>query len=242
MGQKINPVSNRLPLTKAWKSRWFAGRDYAKRLLVDLKLRDLLEARFGRQAAVGKVEMRGTAGGQLHIIIHTAKPGIIIGRAGSGLAELRKAVDAVLETKVETAKSAKAKAGRAATRPSTETNRVKIDVVEIKTPELWGKLVGETIAGQIERRMMYRRAIRQAMERVMGAGAKGVKIVAAGRLGGVEISRTEKFTDGSVPLSTFRADIDYAAVEAQTTYGTIGLKVWIHRGPLDLDANAEPTR
>jgi small subunit ribosomal protein S3 len=105
-------------------------------------------------------------------------------------------------------------------------------VVEIKTPELWAKLVGETITGQIERRMMYRRAIRQAMERVMSAGAKGVKVVASGRLGGVEISRREKFTDGSVPLSTFRADIDYATVEAQTTYGTIGVKVWIHRGPM----------
>lgn len=230
MGQKINPRSNRLPLTKDWQSRWFTDKDYATLLLQDLKLREFLRIRFGRQSSVGKVEIKRTLGGQFHIVIHTSKPGMIIGRSGSTLAELRVALEKLLEVKQET-KKIQATAGRAA-KPSKDEHRLKIDVVEIKTPELWAKLVGETITGQIERRMMYRRAIRQAMERVMSAGAKGVKIVASGRLGGVEISRREKFTDGSVPLSTFRAEIDYASTEAQTTYGTIGVKVWIHRGPM----------
>lgn len=226
MGQKINPRSNRLPLTRDWQSRWFAERDYAARLLEDLRVRDYLEKRFGRTAAVGKIEIKRTVGGQIHILLHTAKPGLIIGRAGAGLAETRKAVESLLGlNKVLAIKKA---SGR---RPgTTEGSKLKIDVIEIKTPELWAQLVADTIAGQIERRISHRRAIRQASERVLTAGAKGIKITASGRLGGVEISRREKFTNGSVPLSTFRADIDYGLAEAQTTYGTIGIKVWIHRG------------
>lgn len=231
MGQKVNPRSNRLPLTKDWQSRWFTERDYAERLLKDLKLRTFLEKHFGRQSAVAKIEIKRNAGGQLHIVIHTAKPGMIIGRGGTSLTELRQAIERKFDLKGADTKKQPSTAGKA-TRPGKDDSRLKIDVVEIKTPELWARLVGETITGQIERRIMYRRAIRQAMERVMSAGAKGVKVVASGRLGGVEISRREKFTNGSVPLSTFRADIDYASVEAQTTYGTIGVKVWIHRGAM----------
>lgn len=225
MGQKINPRSNRLSLTRDWQSRWFAERDYAARLLEDLRVRDVLNRRFGRNAAVGKIEIRRTVGGQIHIILHTAKPGLIIGRAGAGLAEVRKSLETLLGLAAPPAVLKKPR------RPGqTEGSKLKIDVVEIKTPELWAQLVADTIASQIERRISHRRAIRQATDRVMQAGAKGIKVTASGRLGGVEISRREKFTFGSVPLSTFRADIDYGLAEAQTTFGTIGIKVWIHRG------------
>lgn len=230
MGQKINPMSNRLPLTKSWQSSWFAERDYATRLLEDMKIREIVEKRYGRQAGIGRIEIKRTVGGQVHILIHTAKPGMIIGRAGAGIAELRKKVEDLLGLKEEkkTKTPAKMRPGQ------TEGSRLKIDIIEIKTPELWARLVADNIAGQIERRVMYRRAIRQSMERVMTAGAKGVKFHVAGRLGGAEIARSEKVTEGSVPLSTFRADIDYAQSQAVTTYGTIGIKVWIHRGDLDL--------
>lgn len=228
MGQKINPFSNRLPLTKAWQSRWFGSRDYAARLLEDIRIREIIGRRYGRQAAIGKIEIKRTIGGQIHSIIHTAKPGIIIGRGGAGLAELRVELEKLLGITEE--KKRKRPTGQVKRPGQTEGNRLKIDVVEIKTPELWAQLVADTIASQIERRIAYRRAIRQALERVMSSGARGIKINAAGRLGGVEISRTEKYTQGSVPLSTFRADINFAGATAQTTYGSIGIKVWIHRG------------
>ncbi len=228
MGQKINPFSNRLSLTKAWRSRWFADRGYARRLLEDIHIRQVIEQRYGRLAAIGKIEIKRTVGGQIHSIIHTAKPGIIIGRGGAGLSELRVELEKLLGIPEE--KKRKRVPGLPKRPGQTEGNRLKIDVVEIKTPELWARLVAETIAGQIERRIAYRRAIRQALERVMSAGARGIKINAAGRLGGVEISRVEKYTQGSVPLSTFRADIDFGQATAQTTYGSIGIKVWIHRG------------
>jgi small subunit ribosomal protein S3 len=225
MGQKINPRSNRLSLTRDWQSRWFAERNYATRLLEDLRVRAALAKRFGRTAAVGKIEIRRTVGGQIHILLHTAKPGLIIGRAGAGLAELRTALEKLLGLETPTTPK------KTPRRPGqTEGSKLKIDVLEIKTPELWAQLVADNIANQIERRISHRRAIRQSSDRVLQAGAKGIKIVASGRLGGVEISRTEKFTHGSVPLSTFRADIDYGLAEAQTTFGTIGIKVWIHRG------------
>lgn len=234
MGQKISARSNRLPLTKDWTSRWFSKRDYATLLLEDLKIREFLDKKYGRQAACGRIEIRRTAGGQLHIILSTAKPGIIIGRSGSGLAELRKQLEKIIKSTTIHADGAKKKpvAGRAS-KPTRgqDANRLKIDVVEIKVPELWARLVGDIIANQIERRISHRRAIRQATERVLGAGAKGVKIEVSGRLGGAEIARREKVTLGSVPLSTFRDEIDFSIVEAHTTYGTIGIKVWIHRMP-----------
>ncbi len=236
MGQKISAFSNRLPLTKDWTSRWFSEGNYSALLLEDLRLRDFLDKKYGRQAACGRIEIRRTVAGQLHIILSTAKPGIIIGRSGSGLAELRKQLEKILQsTKVlpEKGGARKPEAGRAV-KPNAranDANRLKIDVVEIKTPELWARLVGDTIASQIERRIPHRRAIRQAVERVLAAGAKGVKIELSGRLGGAEIARKEKVTKGSVPLSTFRNEIDFSIVEAHTTYGTIGIKVWIHRLP-----------
>lgn len=230
MAQKISPTSNRLPITKNWQSRWFAGRNYASLLLADLQVREFLDKRYRRQAALGKVEIKRTVGGQMHIILHTAKPGIIIGRSGSGLAELRRQLEHLLGFKGEKGKPTKKTPG--AGHKGEQASRLKIDIVEIKTPEQWARLVADSIADQLERRIGHRRAIRQAMERVMQAGAKGIRVRIAGRLGGAEISRVEKFTQGSVPLSTFRADISYDCGEAQTTYGTIGIQVWIHRGEL----------
>ena len=230
MGQKINPMSNRLPLTKAWRSRWISTRDYRDRLLEDLRIRAFLQERYGRQSALARIELKRTVGGQVHVILHASKPGIIIGRAGAGIMELRGKLETLLGIKPHKSKGAdqapRSRGGK------QEGNNLKIDIVEVRQPELSAVLVAENIASQIERRIAYRRAVRQSMERVMQAGAKGVKMVVSGRLGGAEISRREKFTDGSVPLSTFRADIDYAHVEARTAYGTIGIKVWIHRGKL----------
>lgn len=230
MGQKMNPISNRLPLTRGWTSQWFATRDYGDRLIEDLQIRQLIERRFQRQAAIGKVEIKRTAGGQIHIFIHTAKPGIVIGRSGGTVAELRVQIEKLLGIKREK-KSSKARKG-AAGPGQTTGSRLKIDIIEIRTPELVAQLVAENMASQIERRMAHRRVIRQTIDRVMQAGAKGVRIEMAGRLGGAEIARSEKVTRGSVPLSTFRADIDYAQVRALTSYGTIGIKTWIHRGEL----------
>lgn len=230
MGQKINPTSNRLPLTKAWRSRWISTRDYRDRLLEDLRIRAFLEERYGRQSALARIELKRTVGGQVHVILHASKPGIIIGRAGAGIMELRGKLETLLGIKAQ--KKGAASTGSRARGGKQEGNNLKIDIVEVRQPELSALLVAENIASQIERRIAYRRAVRQSMERVMQAGAKGVKMVVSGRLGGAEISRREKFTDGSVPLSTFRADIDYAHVEARTAYGTIGIKVWIHRGAL----------
>lgn len=230
MGQKMNPMSNRLPLTRAWTSQWFASRDYGDRLIEDLKIRELIAKRFERQAAIGKVEIKRTAGGQIHIFIHTAKPGIVIGRSGGTVAELRIVIEKFLGIKRD--KKAQ-KSRKTALGPGQTTgSRLKIDVIEIRTPELSAQLVAENMASMIERRMAHRRVMRQTLERVMQAGAKGVRIEMGGRLGGAEIARTEKATRGSVPLSTFRADIDYAQVQALTSYGTIGIKVWMHRGDL----------
>lgn len=241
MGQKVSARSNRLPLTKDWTSRWFSDRNYANLLLEDIRLREFLEKKYGRQAACGRIEIRRTVGGQLHIILSTAKPGIVIGRSGSGLAELRKQLEKILSASVVATKSPKKPVAGRAAKPTRgqDGNRLKIDVVEIKTPELWARLVGDTIANQIERRIPHRRAIRQATERVLSAGALGVKIEVSGRLGGAEIARKEKVTQGSVPLSTFRNEIDFAIVEAHTAYGTIGIKVWIHRLPQLTDTSEE---
>lgn len=226
MGHKINPFSNRLPITKRWQSRWFSDREYSVRLLEDIRIRKFVIARYAGQAAIGQVEIKRMAGGQIQVIIQTSKPGIVIGRAGAGINELRKSLEDLLGISAVKKVSKGKNKGRAG---NEEGSRLKIDVVEIKVPELWSILVAETIAGQIERRIMYRRAMKQAIDRVMSAGAKGVKIVLSGRLGGAEIARTEKQTEGSVPLSSFNINIDYAQIFARTTYGTIGIKVWVNR-------------
>lgn len=208
MGQKVNPFSMRLGITNNWRSQWFAPKaTFGAYLLLDQKLRDIIKKKVGREGAIGSVEIKRDAD-QVTVQIHTAKPGVIIGRAGAGVEELK----------------------RLMTKAVGPDMKVKIDIHEIKNGDMWAAVVAQNIAHQVERRISYRRASKQAIERTMGRGALGVRIRVAGRLNGAEIARSEKFSQGTVPLSTFRGDIDYAQADAHTTYGMIGIKVWIYKG------------
>jgi small subunit ribosomal protein S3 len=206
MGQKVNPISMRLQLNKDWTSKWFADkRDYAKFLENDLEVRRLISSKLGSRAAINKVEITRTPN-LVTVTIATAKAGVVIGRGGTGVAELKANIERIYGIPV----------------------RVNID--EVKKPDMYAKLVAENIAHQLERRMSFRRAIKSTAAATMRAGAKGVRIEVAGRLNGAEMSRREKEVAGSVPLHTLRADIDYAQVNAQTVAGIIGVKVWIYKG------------
>ncbi|GMB10007.1 SSU ribosomal protein S3P [Thermolongibacillus altinsuensis] len=204
MGQKVNPIGLRIGIIRDWESRWYAEKDYADLLLEDLKIREYLTKRLS-DAAVSRIEIERAAN-RVNIIIHTAKPGMVIGKGGSEVEALRKALNELTG------------------------KRVHINIVEIKKPDLEAKLVAENIARQIENRVSFRRAQKQAIQRAMRAGAKGIKTMVSGRLGGADIARSEHYSEGTVPLHTLRADIDYATAEADTTYGKIGVKVWIYRG------------
>ena len=189
MGQKVHPTGFRLGFNKTWRSRWFAGRDYAKLLHEDLKLRDKLKERFAH-AGVSKIEIERAAN-KLKIDIYTSRPGIIIGRKG------------------------------------TEVDKLK---TEIQKPELDAQLIGESVAMQLEKRVAFRRAMRKAVESALRFGARGIKVRVSGRLNGAEIARSEWYLHGQLPLQTLRADIDYGFAEAFTTYGAIGVKVWLYKG------------
>ena len=204
MGQKIHPVGLRLGITRTWDSRWFEQKHYIDWLHEDVAIRKFFN-KWMRSAAISKIEIERRAN-QARVIINTAKPGIIIGKRGVGIEDIRKNLEAL-----------------------TKKN-VQVNVVEIKHPELDARLVGQNIVDQLEKRIAFRRAMKQAIMRTMKAGARGVKVQVSGRLGGAEIARTERNADGKVPLHTLRADIDYAHVEAFTTFGRIGVKVWIYRG------------
>ena len=204
MGQKVNPIGLRIGIIRDWESRWYAEKDYADLLHEDLKVREYINKRL-QDAAVSRVEIERAAN-RVNVTIHTAKPGMVIGKGGSEVEALRKAL-AQLTGK-----------------------RVHINIVEIKKPDLDAKLVAENIARQLENRVSFRRAQKQAIQRAMRAGAKGIKTAVSGRLGGAEIARTEGYSEGTVPLHTLRADIDYGTAEAHTTYGRLGVKVWIYRG------------
>ena len=204
MGQKINPVGLRLGITRTWDSRWFEKKNYQAWLHEDVAIRKYF-GRMTRAAAISKVEIERRAN-QARVIVNTAKPGIIIGKRGVGIDEIRKNLEKL------TGKT------------------VQVNVVEIKYPELDARLVGQNIVDQLEKRIAFRRAMKQGIMRTMKAGARGVKVQVSGRLGGAEIARTERNHDGKVPLHTLRADIDYAHVEAFTTFGRIGVKVWIYKG------------
>ena len=206
MGNKISPTSLRIGITKTWQSQWFAGRGYKEALHQDRLIRERLRSKLSRQAALAKVEIKRSPK-EVSVLLHTARPGIIIGRGGTGIAELRKEIAALLP-------------------PAT---KFSLEIVEIRKPELSAELVAQSIAAQIEKRVTHRRAMKQAITRVMDAGARGVKIQLSGRLGGAEIARREVLKEGSVPSSQLVADIDYAQVDALTTYGVIGIKAWIHR-------------
>jgi len=209
VGHKTHPIGFRLGVIKDWNSRWFAGRgkDYSVQVWEDLKIREVITKQYS-DAGIARVEIERSAQ-DLTVNVHTARPGIVIGRGGQRVDELRKAVEG-----------------------ATGGKRVRLNVLEIRQPELDAFLVARNVADQLERRVMFRRATRQAVMRTMQAGAKGIKVMVAGRLGGAEIARREKVMDGRVPLHTLRADIDYGLAEAATTMGRIGVKVWIYRGDI----------
>jgi len=208
MGQKVNPISFRLQVNKDWSSRWFAGKkDFAKWLAEDGKIRALIEKKFESRPTIARVEIERSAN-LITVTIHTAKAGVVIGRGGAGITELKKDIEKIASLPV------------------------RINVEEVKRPELNAKLVAENIARQLERRANFRRAVKMSLLNTMNAGAKGVRIQVAGRLNGAEMSRREKFSDGSVPLHTLRADVDFHTARALGPNGTgiIGVKVWIYKG------------
>ena len=206
MGQKVNPISMRLQVNKDWRSKWFVDkRNYAAYLKDDLAVRRLIHNKLGSRGAINRVEISRSPN-LVTVTISTAKAGVVIGRGGSGAQELKDAIEKIY--KVPT----------------------RINIEEIKKPELYAKLVAENIAHQLERRMSFRRAIKMTAASTMRAGALGVRIQVSGRLNGAEMSRCEKEVAGSVPLHTIRANIDYAHVPAQTAAGIIGVKVWIYKG------------
>ncbi len=206
MGQKVNPTSFRLQVTKDWSSRWFAGkRDFAKWLNEDIRIREIIENRFSSRPTIGRIEIERSAN-LITVTIHTAKAGVVIGRGGSGVTELKTTIEKITSLPV------------------------RLNVEEIKRPEMTAKLVAENIARQLERRTNFRRAIKMAAQNTVAAGAKGVRIQVAGRLNNAEMARREKVIEGSVPLHTLRADIDYHGTHAKTPAGSIGVKVWIYKG------------
>lgn len=204
MGQKINPIGFRVGVIRDWEAKWYADKDYADNLIEDIHIRKFIETKLV-DASVSTIEIERAAQ-KVNVSIHTAKPGMVIGKGGSEVENLRKELNKL-------------------------TNKqVHINIVEIKQPDLDAKLVGEGIARQLEARVAFRRAQRQATTRTIRAGAKGIKTQISGRVNGADIARKEWHTEGTVPLHTLRADIDYAWVEAKTTYGQLGIKVWIYRG------------
>lgn len=216
MGQKVNPIGFRLTLSKDWRSRWFAAdkKLYKKNLLEDLKIREFLMERL-KLAGIVRVQIDRSIN-KLKITLYVSRPGVVIGRGGSGLELLKKELCQIVSF------------------PDAEKNLELEDIVEVKNPELVAHLVATRIAEQLEKRLPYRRVVTKAIERVVASGAKGVKVVIAGRVAGAEISRTEKFGDkgktGTIPAQTLRADVDYAQIPAFTRSGYIGVKVWIYRG------------
>lgn len=206
MGQKVNPTGLRVGIIRDWDAKWYAEKDYAANLHEDLRIRKFVLNKLAN-ASISQIEIERAAK-RVNISIHTAKPGMVIGKGGSEVEKLRKELN------------------------NLTGKRVHINIVEIKKPDLDAKLVGEDIAQQLENRIAFRRAMKQAIQRTMRAGAKGIKVQVAGRLNGADMSRIEHFSDGTVPLHTLRADIDYAWVEAHTTYGKLGVKVWIYRGEI----------
>ncbi len=207
MGQKVNPISMRLQVNKDWRSKWFANkRDYAKFLTQDLQVRKLIQDKVGSRGAINKVDIERSPN-LVSVTITTAKAGVVIGRGGSGAQELKAAIEKVYKIPV------------------------RVNIEEIKKPELYAKLVAENIAHQIERRIAFRRAVKSSAAATMRSGAKGIRIQVSGRLGGAEMSRREKTVEGSVPLHTLRADIDYHHARAHYPgAGIIGVKVWIYKG------------
>jgi small subunit ribosomal protein S3 len=205
VGQKIHPVGLRIGIIRDWESKWYAGKDYGTLLVEDIKIREYLKGKL-KDAAVSHIDIERAAN-RVNVTIHTAKPGMVIGKGGTEVEVIRSKVAQLANDK-----------------------KVHINISEIKYPDLDAILVAENIAQQLERRVSFRRAMKQSIQRTMRTGAKGIKTAVSGRLGGAEIARSEGYSEGTVPLHTLRADIDYGTAEAATTYGRIGVKVWIYRG------------
>ncbi|HAK77551.1 small subunit ribosomal protein S3 [Runella defluvii] len=206
MGQKVNPVGLRLGIVRGWESSWYGGREFADKLIEDEQIRKYISARIPK-GAISKVVIERTLK-RITLTIHTARPGIVIGKGGNEVDKIKE------ELKKITGKD------------------IQINIYEIKRPEIDAKLVGESIAQQLENRISYRRAMKQAISSAMRVGAQGIKVRVSGRLGGAEMARTEEYKEGRVPLHTLRADIDYAISEALTVYGKIGIKVWVFKGEI----------
>jgi small subunit ribosomal protein S3 len=206
MGHKVNPIGLRVGINRTWDSRWFATKEYANRLHEDLRIREFLEKRVA-QAGVSRVVIERPAK-RARVTIHTARPGVVIGKKGADIEKLR----------TELAKMT--------------GGEVSLNIVEIRKPEIDAKLVAENIANQLQRRVAFRRAMKRAVQNAMRLGAQGIRINCGGRLGGAEIARTEWYREGRVPLHTLRADIDYGTATAKTTYGTCGVKVWVFKGEI----------
>lgn len=204
MGQKVSPVGLRIGVIRDWESKWYADKDFATLLHEDLKIRKFVKGRL-KDAAVSTIEIERAAN-RVNVTIHTAKPGMVIGKGGAEVEVLRK------------------------TLTELTGKRVHININEVKRPDLDATLVAENIARQLENRISFRRAQKQSITRTLRSGAKGIKTLVSGRLGGADIARSEGYSEGTVPLHTLRADIDYGTAEAHTTYGRIGVKVWIYRG------------
>ena len=205
MGQKVNPHGLRIGIIKDWDTKWYANdKNFSELLVEDVKIRNYIKKKL-YISGISRVEIERAAN-KIKVNVHTAKPGLVIGKAGAGIEELRREVEKL------TGKS------------------VLINITEIKSPEVDAQLVAENIAQQLEKRISFRRAMKQAMSRAMKLGAKGIKTAVAGRLGGAEIARSEHYHEGTIPLQTLRADIDYGFTEADTTYGKLGVKVWIYKG------------
>ncbi|SHF09988.1 SSU ribosomal protein S3P [Seinonella peptonophila] len=204
LGQKVHPIGLRIGVIRDWDSKWYAGKEYADLLHEDIQIREYLEKRL-KDAALSRVEIERAAN-RVNISIYTAKPGLVIGKGGQEVDSIRQAL------------------------VKLTGKQVHININEVKKPELDAKLVAENIAQQLERRIAFRRAMKQSIQRTLRAGAQGVRTQVSGRLGGADIARTEGYSEGTVPLHTLRADIDYGFAEAHTTYGRIGVKVWIYRG------------
>jgi small subunit ribosomal protein S3 len=206
MGQKVNPIGLRVGINRTWDSRWYAGRDYAQKLVEDLKLREYVQERL-KPAGISKVIIERAAK-KATVTVHTARPGVIIGKKGADIEKLRSDLSK--------------RAG----------GEVSLNILEVRKPEIDAQLVSEGVAQQLERRVSFRRAMKRAVQSAMRLGAQGIRINVSGRLGGADIARMEWYREGRVPLHTLRADLDYGTSEALTTYGIIGVKVWLYKGEI----------
>ncbi len=208
MGHKVNPISFRLQVSKDWRSRWFSKADYSKFLHEDIKVREYIVKNLGGRAGIARVDIERNAN-MVTIIIHTSRPGVIIGRGGAGAIELKKNLTKLITSKIK-----------------------DINIEEVRNPELNAQIMVDSICQQLEKRIAYKRAAKSVIDKIIRAGAKGAKVMIGGRLNGADISRSQFFVEGKIPLATLRADIDYATGRAATTYGTLGVKVWIYKGEI----------